>query len=72
MKEVSIIGVDLAAHLKAEIGRLDAEIARRAKENEAARRLMTVPGICPQIATAIAVLTPSPAPWPATWQASPR
>lgn len=53
------------AHLEAEIGKLDAEIARRAKENELARRLMTVPtleqrGIGPLIATAIAVLAPPP------------
>lgn len=48
------------AHLDAEIRKLDAEIARRAKENEVARRLMTVPGIGPLIATAIAVLAPPP------------
>ena len=48
------------SHLEAEIGKLDAEIARRAKENEVARRLMTVPGIGPLIATAIAVLAPPP------------
>lgn len=47
-------------HLEAEIGKLDTEIARRAKENEVARRLMTVPGIGPLIATAIAVLAPRP------------
>ncbi len=47
-------------HLEDEIGRLDVEIARRAKENEVARRLMTVPGIGPLIATAIAVLAPPP------------
>ncbi len=47
-------------HLEAEIGKLDVEIARRAKENEVARRLMTVPGIGPLIATAIAVLAPAP------------
>ena len=40
------------AHLEAQIGRLDAEISRCAKENEVARRLMTVPGIGPLIATA--------------------
>ena len=44
------------AHLESEIGQLDAEIARQAKENEVARRLMTVPGIGPLIATALAVL----------------
>jgi len=47
-------------HLEAEIAKLDAEIARRAKENGMARRLMTVPGIGPLIATAIAVLAPPP------------
>ncbi len=47
-------------HLEAEIGKLDAEIVRRAKANEVARRLMTVPGIGPLIATAIAVLAPPP------------
>ena len=47
-------------HLEAEIRKLDAEIARRAKENDVARRLMTVPGIGPLIATAIAVLAPPP------------
>ena len=48
------------AHLEGEIGKLDAEIARRANENEVARRLMTVPGIGPLIAKAIAVLAPPP------------
>ena len=43
------------AHLEAEIGKRDAEIARLAKKNEVARRLKTVPGIGPLIATAIAV-----------------
>ena len=48
------------AHLDAEVGKLNAEIARRAKENDLARRLMSVPGIGPLIATAIAVLAPPP------------
>ena len=48
------------AHLEAEIGKLNAESARRAKENVVARRLMTIPGIGPLIATAIAVLAPPP------------
>jgi transposase len=52
--------VEALTHLETEIDRLDAEIARRAKENEVARRLMTVPGIGPLIATAIAVLAPPP------------
>ena len=48
------------SHLETEIGKLDAEIARRARENDVVRRLMTVPGIGPLIATAIAVLAPPP------------
>jgi hypothetical protein len=46
--------------LEAEIGKLDADIARQAKENEVARRLITVPGIGPLIATAIGTLAPPP------------
>jgi len=52
--------VTALVHLEEEIGKLDAEIARRAKENEVARRLMTVPGVGPLIATALAVLAPPP------------
>ena len=48
------------AHLDAEIAKLDAEIERRTKTNDLARRLMTVPGIGPLIATAIATLAPPP------------
>lgn len=48
------------SHLKAEIGKLDAEISCRAKENDVARRLMTIPGIGPLIATALATLAPPP------------
>lgn len=47
-------------HLEAEIAKLDAEIVRRAKKNDLARRLMTMPGVGPLIATAIAVLAPPP------------
>ena len=35
------------------------EIARRAKEDDLARRLMTIPGIGPLIATAFATLAPA-------------
>lgn len=49
------------AHMEAEIKELDVEVARRAKENDVARRLMRVPGIGPLIATAIATLAPPPA-----------
>jgi len=37
---------------------LDNDIARRAREDEVSRRLMTVPGIGPITATAIAALAP--------------
>jgi transposase len=48
--------VGTLAQFDAQIAKLDVEIARRAKESDVARRLMTVPGIGPLIATAIAVL----------------
>src|SRR5690554_3333014 len=38
---------------------LDAEIAHRAKEDEVARRLMTIPGIGPVTATALTALAPA-------------
>lgn len=41
-----------------QILKLDAEIRRRAKENEVARRLMTIPGIGPLIAAALVALAP--------------
>jgi transposase len=40
------------------IASLDHEIAQRPKENEAARRLMTIPGVGPVIAVALAALAP--------------
>ncbi len=43
----------------AQITELDAEIRQRAGENEVAR-LMTIPGIGPLIATALATLAPPP------------
>ncbi|RVU01150.1 IS110 family transposase, partial [Novosphingobium umbonatum] len=43
------------------IAELDKEIARRAREDEVARRLMTIPGIGPIAATAIAALAPAAA-----------
>ncbi len=46
--------------LKKQTEALDAEIAARAKQDDVARRLMTVPGIGPLIATAIEALAPPP------------
>ncbi|MDQ0475012.1 IS110 family transposase [Labrys wisconsinensis] len=45
-------------HLQEQTAALDAEIAARAKTDDVARRLMTVPGIGPLIATAIEALAP--------------
>lgn len=50
--------VDMLAELGKQIAGLDREIARRAKEDAAARRLMTIPGIGPIAATAIIALAP--------------
>ncbi|MGQ2910105.1 MAG: IS110 family transposase, partial [Aliihoeflea sp.] len=45
-------------HLNEQVALLDKEIARRAREDEAARRLMTIPGIGPITATALLALAP--------------
>ena len=50
--------LDPLAGLGGKIADLDKEIARRAREDEVSRRLMTVPGIGPISATAIAALAP--------------
>jgi transposase len=47
-----------ATGLEKKIGLLDKEITRRTREDEVARRLMTIPGIGPITATAIAALAP--------------
>lgn len=49
---------DTIAALEGRIAQLDREIARRAKQDDAARRLMTIPGIGPITATAMAALAP--------------
>ena len=46
--------------LDMQIEALDQEIKKRAREDEVARRLMTIPGIGPIAATAIAALAPPP------------
>jgi transposase len=51
--------LDLLAELDGRIVDLDREIARRAREDETARRLMTVPGIGPITATARIALAPA-------------
>ena len=52
--------VDGLRHLDERIAALNAEVTRRAREDETARRLMTIPGIGPLIATALATLAPPP------------
>ncbi|MEK7874044.1 MAG: IS110 family transposase [Chloroflexota bacterium] len=52
--------VQMLRTLAEQIVVLDAEIARRAKEDPVARRLLTVPGIGPVTAAAIVALAPSP------------
>ncbi|MBD3775370.1 MAG: IS110 family transposase [Rhodobacteraceae bacterium] len=50
--------IDHLARLDEQIADLDREIARRARDEETARRLMTIPGIGPIAATAILALAP--------------
>jgi len=50
--------VQVVTGLEEKISLLDKEIARRTKEDAVARRLMTIPGVGPITATAIAALAP--------------
>ncbi len=50
--------IDMVMTLAARITELDREIARRAKEEDVPTRLMTIPGIGPITATAIAAIAP--------------
>ena len=52
--------LDSLAMLDRQIAKLDKEIVRRSREDAVARRLMTIPGIGPITATAIAALAPPP------------
>jgi len=55
-----LVLIETKTRLDGQIAKLNAEISRRAKENEVARRLMTIPGIGPLIATALVALAPPP------------
>ena len=46
--------------LQSQISTLDIEIKRRAQANPVAKRLMTIPGIGPVVATALVALAPAP------------
>lgn len=50
--------IDTLQILEEKVKTLDMEIARRAREDETARRLVTVPGVGPVTATAFAALAP--------------
>jgi transposase len=50
--------VETLHRLDKQIVGLDQEVAQRAKENETARRLMTIPGVGPVTAVALAALAP--------------
>lgn len=60
-REVFAILAEAVRSLDERIRKLDAEIGRRAKVDEVVRRLMTIPGIGPITATALAALAPDPA-----------
>ena len=51
--------LDLMADLNERIADLDREVERRAREDETARRLTTIPGIGPITATALTALAPA-------------
>ena len=51
--------IDTFTALEEQIAVLDAEINQRSKTDPTARRLMTIPGVGPIVATAIAALTPA-------------
>ena len=53
--------VETLRSLEARIEQLDVEIARRAREDEDARRLTAIPGVGPVIATALVALAPAAA-----------
>jgi transposase len=51
--------VDTFTALEGQIAELDAEISRRSRTDPTARRLMTIPGVGPIIATAVMALAPA-------------
>lgn len=60
VRSVCMVLLDNLAMLDRQVALLDREIARRAREDALARRLMTIPGVGPITATAIAALAPPP------------
>jgi len=60
VRSVCTVLIEHLSLLDGQIALLDKEIVRRSREDEVARRLMTIPGIGPITATAITALTPPP------------
>lgn len=58
-RPVLTIIVESLRALQDKVAQLDAEIAARAKRDPVARRLMTIPGIGPVVATALVALAPA-------------
>lgn len=58
-RDIFRVMLGLLDELDVRICELDKQIAQRAREDEVARRLMTIPGIGPIAATAIAALAPA-------------
>jgi transposase len=59
-RDVFLVMIASVKALDERIHLLDREIAKRAREDETARRLMTIPGIGPITATALIALAPPP------------
>jgi transposase len=59
-RDVFLVMIASARALDERIHLLDREITKRAREDETARRLMTIPGIGPITATALLALAPPP------------
>jgi transposase len=60
VRSVCAVLIENLAVLDRQIALLDKEIGRRSREDEVARRLMTIPGVGPITATAITALAPPP------------
>ena len=57
-RAVLLVIVEALEALHAKVSALDRAIAARARQNEVARRLMTIPGVGPVVATAMVALAP--------------
>lgn len=60
VRSVCTVLIENLSLLDRQIALLDKEIVRRSREDEVARRLMTIPGVGPITATAIIALAPPP------------